>query len=215
MLALTETYERSETHVEIAKRSSHRLGSQVSGLSRAPVSILPAASCRPRSLPGCVVGHLSGKIFGKPGIVAQDCGCVAIDRRHHLRHDDPTCITWPKKHEFASERCTAHERNVGIDRRREGCARLLDELGSQLDRSCRGPWLTALTQGSCVRGGPQPRCPRLRCYARNRGARLHYRHHAAHVWPWLRQKSPRLPTRHAVRAKTAIWSGRNFAHLTR
>src|SRR5665811_476949 len=57
---------------------------------------------------------------------------MAIDRRHDLRHDDPSCILLAQEHQLTGQRGAAHERNAGVDHVWVEIARLLDE-------SRRGP----------------------------------------------------------------------------
>src|SRR6516162_9756549 len=112
---------------------------------------------------GHVVWWCSGKVFCERGFVLENRGCVAIDRRHHLGHDDPVRIPRPEEHQFVGERGTADERDVGIDHGGVKIAGFLDEL----------------------RGSPG-----TRTFARTTTRSMHFLSSARCSTSWCRQRSP-------------------------
>ena len=57
---------------------------------------------------------------------------MTIDRRHHLRHDNPSCIFLAQEHQLTGQGSAADERNAGVNH-------AWVEITCLLDESRRGP----------------------------------------------------------------------------
>ena len=93
VLSPPEGHGRSKPHVEVAEilKSVH----QSFGVELRPVPFqrFDQDAARYVAFKGHVVRRLSGKVFGERGFVIEDHRGVAVDRRHHLGHDDPRART--------------------------------------------------------------------------------------------------------------------------
>src|SRR5271166_1727603 len=127
VLSPPEGHGRSKSHVEVAEilKSFH----QSFGVELWPVPFqrFDQDAAREVAFKGHIVRRLSGEVFVERGFVIEDHRGVAVDRRHHLGHDDPRRVLLPQEHQLASQSSATNEGDTRVDHAWIKIAGLLDE----------------------------------------------------------------------------------------